>query len=366
MDKINVNLLNHPHDILLGFNTLKDAGVYLKRLKIGDSVFIITSPRIGRLYENILIKSLNKAGLNDIAVYHLPDGERYKNTTQWQKTIGKIALFDNSENKKLFIVNLGGGVVGDLGGFVAASYHRGINYVQIPTTLLAFVDCGVGGKVGVNFGKFKNSVGAFWHPKLVFADISVLSTLSKRQFKSGLAEVIKYGVSLDSSLLSYLEKNYKDILSLDFKKLLKISKICYEIKARIVERDHRDNKNIRVVLNFGHTVGHAVESASKYSYTHGESISIGMACANDIAVEINLLEKSTAYRIEEILNKMKLPTKIKNCNLSDILDSMKNDKKFIHSKNRFVLLTDIGKTRICEDVPARIIKKVIKSRLILK
>jgi len=363
MDKISVKLAQHPHDILVGYDVLGTFGNSLKRLNIGQSPYIITSTKIGRLYLDTLIRSLKSAGFHEVGAYVMPDGEKHKNLVQSHKILAKIAEFDNSQNKKLFIINLGGGVVGDLGGFVAATYHRGTPYVQVPTTLLAFVDCGVGGKVGVNLGKFKNCVGAFWHPKLVFADLSLLKTLSKRQFKSGLAEVIKYGISIDPDLLYYIEKNYMNILNLEKEYLFHISKTCYRIKVEIVEKDDTDTKDIRIVLNYGHTIGHAVESASKYSFTHGESVSIGMVCANDIAVKLGLLSKEDAERAEAILTKMNLPMHIKNCRIQDILESMRNDKKFVHGKNRFVLLQKIGKTVIREDIPVEIIQKVLKDRM---
>lgn len=362
MHRIHVNLPNAPHDILVGFDTLRSIGMELAKLDLGESVFVISSPRIAKLYEKPLLAGLRRGGFRDVEVFHLPDGERNKNMAQWEKILTRIAKFDKGEARRFFVVNLGGGVVGDLGGFVAGAYHRGTPYVQVPTTLLACVDCGLGGKVGVNLGKFKNCVGMFWQPRLVFADLSLLKTLNKRELKSGLAEVIKYGASLKKPLFSFLEKHWEDIVTTRKEVLLEISRECYKIKTDIIVKDAGDSKNIRVVLNYGHTIGHAVESASGYSYRHGESVSIGMVCANDIAVRLGMLNQAVADRIERLIQKVGLPTRIKSCRLDDILSAMANDKKFVNGRNRFVLLEDIGKTKIVEQINRRTIKQVIRKR----
>ena len=354
---------NYEYNILIGCNNILVLGKELRRLAIGKSIFLITSPRIGKLYQKLVLKSLRGAGFDDIAVYHLPDGEKNKSIVQHSKVLDKLANFDDGQSKKIFIINLGGGVVGDLGGFVAGVYHRGIPYVQIPTTLLACVDSGVGGKVGVNLFRYKNSVGMFWQPRLVFVDIVLLKTLSKRQFKSGLAEVIKYGISLDAELFDYIECRWEELRLDNSAAILRISEKCYKIKVGIVVRDVRDTKDIRIMLNYGHTIGHAIESASRYAFTHGESVAIGIVCANDIAVRLGVLRGEVSDRIETLLMSMKLPTRIKNCGITDILDSMVNDKKFIHGKNKFILLRDIGKCIIREGIDHKLIRDVIEHRM---
>jgi len=364
MDKLHVPLPGSPHDILIGYDTLSGIGAQLKRLRIGESVYIITSPKIGGYYQKPVVDSLRKSGFKDIRVYRLPDGEKNKSLAQWRKVLDDIAGFDKSDNKKLFIVNLGGGVVGDLGGFVSGTYHRGTPYVQVPTTLLACVDCGLGGKVGVNNGKFKNSVGMFWQPSLIYADLKLLETLTKREVKSGIAEVIKYGAAMSLPLFSLMEKRGTDLLALDRKLLHEVSKTCYRMKLEVVVADECDTNNVRIVLNYGHTVGHAIESASSYAYRHGESVSVGIACANDIAVKLGILDRTVARRVEALLTSLKLPTKIKNCRLDDIMACMANDKKFINGRNRFVLLEEIGKTVIREGIDNGIIKQVVKNRLV--
>ena len=367
MKKIRVNIPRHPYDILIGYEIFSDIGAYLKELFPNKSVFIITNATVAILYLKLLIKSLKRNSFNNVCIYQMPDGERHKNIVQWNKVIHSLTNFDNSQNKEVFIINLGGGVVGDLGGFAASTYHRGIDYVQIPTTLLACVDSGIGGKVGINYANFKNCLGNFWHPKLVFIDIALLHTLNERQFKSGLAEVIKYGIAFDDCLFDYIEK--KLICNKIFKKnvLIHICESCYRLKTKIVEQDPDDTENIRILLNYGHTIGHAIESASHYSYTHGESVSIGIVCANDLARTLGMLSNDVCERIETTLKNAELPINIMNCNLDEILKAMHNDKKFIHGTNRFVLLNnknDICAAQIVEDIPNNIIRRVLKKRII--
>lgn len=363
MKKIRINLeKDTSYDILMGSNCLGYVGAHIKRLKLGNSIFIITSPKIGGLYLGKLKASLKKAGFKNIRVKLLKDGEKYKDYKNLPPFYNELRKFD-SIDKELLIVNLGGGVIGDFGGYVAATWKRGTRYIQIPTTLLACVDCGIGGKVGVNFEKTKNAIGAFYQPKLVYADLDLLTTLNTRERKSALAEIIKYGVICDSKLFELVETNYSKILDLDKKLINEIADKCYRIKAKIVEKDEKDTKGIRVTLNYGHTVGHAIEAAANYAYRHGEAISIGMVAANDIAVELGVLKREKAERIKELLKNAKLPTEYKNCRLSTILEMLKKDKKFVNGKNRFVLPTTIGKTVIKEDIDKKLIKKAILNRL---
>ncbi len=350
------------YNILIDHNILNQIGLHIKKLNIGNSAFIITSPKIGKLYLTPIVNSLKKSGIKDISINLVPDGERYKNEKSWIRLTGKIVQFNKTDDKKIFVLNLGGGVIGDLGGFVASTYNRGSGYIQVPTTLLAFVDCGIGGKVGVNFASVKNVIGSFYQPQLVYADLDLLKTLNKRELKSGLAEVVKYGVISSPELFKFLEDHLNQIFSLDKKAIQKIVIDGYSIKADLVKRDEFDKKNIRIVLNYGHTIGHAVESASKYAYRHGEAISIGMVCANDIAVKLGLLDKSVADRIENLLLKIGLPVKIKNHNINTIMHFFWKDKKFVNGKNKFVLLRKLGTTKIVQDIPIDVITDIIKNR----
>ncbi len=363
LKKLAVNLENGKgYNILIGYDIISKVGRNIKRLNLGDNIFLITSPNIGKLYVKSLVDGLKYIGYKHLIVKYVPDGERYKNIKSYEKLIDQISLFGINDDKKIFIINLGGGVIGDLGGFVAATYKRGINYIQIPTTLLAFVDCGIGGKVGVDLKNTKNIVGSFYQPKLVYADLSLLKTLNKRELKSGLAEVVKYGVIHSPKLFEFVENNIDKIFLLDKKIIEKIVIESYSIKADIVSKDEFDTKDIRIKLNFGHTIGHAIEAASKYAYRHGEAVSIGMVCANDIAVKLGLLDKNIAARIENLLIKIGLPVKIKKVKLSEIIYYFWRDKKFVNGVNRFIFAKGIGKVKIVENIPINIVKAVIKSR----
>jgi len=360
--KIKINLTRKDsYDILVGFNCLKTLGTLIKRLKLGDNIFIITSPRIGGLYLGALKAVLKKANFESVKVKYLPDGEKNKVFSKLAPFYRELAEFD-VVNKKLLIINLGGGVIGDFGGFVASSYRRGVNYIQIPTTLLACVDSGIGGKVGVDFERLKNYIGFFYQPKLVFTDLSMLETLNMRERRAGFAEIIKYGVISDLGLFQIIEKNHDKIINLNKKLIETVVDKSYRIKAKIVEQDERDTKGIRAALNYGHTIGHAVEASSNYAYRHGEAIAIGMACADDIAVKLRLLKAKDAERIERLIKNVKLPTRIKNCRPNNILEKLSKDKKFINGKNRFILPVKIGKVIIREGIDNNLIRQVIKTR----
>ena len=364
MKRIHVGLeAGRGYDILIGHDVLKNFGKRIRALDLGDNIFLITSPRIGNLYLQPLLKSLKSAGYRDVKVSEIPDGERYKSDASHRRLLKSILDIDKNQNKRLLIVNLGGGVIGDLGGYVASIYRRGTDYIQVPTTLLAFVDCGIGGKVGINFNGIKNIVGSFHQPRLVYADLNLLNTLSKREIRSGLAEVVKHGIITSYSQFEFIEENVANLFSLNRKVIDQIVTDNYSVKARIVERDEFDTKGIRATLNYGHTIGHAVEAASHYAYRHGEAVSIGMVCVNDIAVKIGLLDRNIAARIENLLVRIGLPVSIKNCETADIMTYFWRDKKFLHGKNRLVFITDIGKTRILEGIPVAVIRSVVEGRL---
>ncbi|MEK7474148.1 MAG: 3-dehydroquinate synthase [Candidatus Coatesbacteria bacterium] len=350
------------YDILVGFGILGQLGRRIRRLGLRGKAFVITSPAIGKLYLRDLLKALNRGGYRDIRVAYLPDGEKNKSFASYRRIMRQAVGFCASEDEKLFVVNLGGGVVGDLGGFVAATYRRGVDYVQVPTTLLAFVDCGIGGKTAVNLDGIKNTVGAFHQPRLVHADLDLLKTLSKREVRSALAEVVKHGVIRSPGLFDLVESHVDKVFSLNREVMTQVVLTNYRIKADIVRRDEFETKGIRTVLNYGHTIGHAVESASRYAYRHGEAVSIGMVCANDIAVELAMLDRSVAARIENLLIRIGLPVRIKNHDLARIMHFFWMDKKFVNGKNRFVLATGIGKTRIREGVPLRLVERVVRNR----
>ena len=351
---------NRSYNIVLGNNILPGLGRAVKALNCGTSVFIITDKNVARLYLKNVLTSLKKAGIKDTGKIVLPAGEEQKNYNTYIKILNALYDFDKNQQKKVVIITLGGGVVGDLGGFVASAYRRGINYVQVPTTLLGLVDCGMGGKTAFNFREAKNLIGAFWQPKLVYMDAAVLRTLPLRELKCGIAETIKYGVIKDAKLFAFLEKNIGKLLKCDPSALNKIIPVCVKIKAKITSADERDDKDIRIILNYGHTLGHAIEAATKYRrFKHGEAIGIGMALAAKLAVKLGLLSHKDSGRIERLILNAGLPASVKNIPEQNILSSMRHDKKFIAGVNRFVLPTGIGRVIVAENIPEEMIRKVL-------
>lgn len=353
---------DRSYDILIGAGLLSKSGAIIKKLNIGKDAVVITNKPLGRAYGKILKSSLGRSGIN-VKFEFLPDSERAKSSHTLLKVLNDIAAYD--KNKSIFIIALGGGVVGDLAGFAAAAYKRGVPYVQIPTTLLAQVDSGIGGKVAIDLPAAKNLAGAFYQPKVVISDTDVLMSLSTRQVRNGLAEIIKYGVIKDSALFTYLEKNYKRAIRLDKKVLAHIIMRSVKIKARLVGEDELDNKAKRIILNYGHTIGHAIEAASSYSnrYNHGEAIAIGMCVAAEIAFKLGLLKRDAAEKIELLIKRCGLPTNIKGLKFNKIYEAHLHDKKFAQNRNRFVLPLAIGSARAKEAIPNRVIIKVIKERL---
>jgi 3-dehydroquinate synthase len=233
----------------------------------------------------------------------------------------------------------------------------------VPTTLLAQVDSSIGGKTAVDLSEGKNLVGAFYQPRMVFSDIALLKTLNKRQLSSGLAEVIKYGMIKDAKLFNYIEKNRKDIMNLKAGALEHIVEVCARIKAQIVSLDEREEKGLRTILNFGHTIGHAIESASGFNkYNHGEAIGLGMLTALGISLKLGLIKEPLLKRAESLIKNVGLPVRIEKVSIEKILKSHYHDKKFMGAKNKFVLIEGLGKTKIVKNIPLSLIKTAIEER----
>jgi len=251
-------------------------------------------------------------------------------------------------------------VVGDITGFISAIYKRGIPYIQIPTSLLAQIDSSIGGKTAVDTSAGKNLVGAFYQPEFVLADTSLLKTLPPEQVSAGLAEAIKYAVIKDKGLFTFISKNLSKITKLKSPYIDTVISRCAGIKAKVVALDEFDKKGVRIILNFGHTFGHAIEAASNYRISHGNAVAIGMSCAVALSTRLGILNKGAAFEIEWLLKQAGLPIKIKTKDLSLVFSAIAHDKKF-SKNNRFVLLEKIGKTKIVEDIPEEMIKEVIKN-----
>jgi len=318
---------------------------------------IITNPTVSNLYGAVISGSLQKAGFS-VHILEVPEGEKYKSLETAAELYDRLVSLGARRFEP--IVALGGGVIGDLAGFVAATYMRGVPYIQIPTSLLAQVDSSVGGKVAVNHPQGKNLIGCFYQPRAVFIDLETLATLPERQLKAGLAEVIKYSFIRNDGFLSFLEKNLNLILELNRPILLEIVKRCCQIKAKVVEEDEKD-LGTRAILNYGHTIGHAIEALGGYEkYLHGEAISIGMVGAAWIACELGFLKREEVERHEEILSRVGLPTKLSEFSESQVIDQMQWDKKWVSEKSRFVLLEKIGSPILYSDVPVSVIKKALR------
>jgi len=359
MKRIKVNLGKNSYDILICSNELGRLGACLKRLDIGKDAIIVTNSFIKKLFGSRVEQALISSGFG-VRFETVPDSEKSKSEKECMKLLNNVSKFDT--RRKVFIVALGGGVVGDLAGFTASIYKRGVPYVQIPTTLLSQVDSAIGGKTAIDLSAGKNLAGAFYQPRLVFTDVSFLESLPKKEMISGLAEVIKYGIIKSPDLFRFVEKNYKDILKCDKKTIQHIVYECSLIKSRIVEKDEKDNKNVRIILNLGHTMGHAIEAAANYSkfYNHGQAVGLGILASVYIAREMGFLTEVDGSRIENIIKNIGLPIKLNNVNLKNILLAQRHDKKFIHGKNRFVLPARIGKTIVKEGIPEALIKKSIE------
>ena len=360
MKKIFIDLKERSYSIMICYNKLARIARFIKPLRLGTDAVIITNPKVNRLFGGTIKDSFASNGFN-IRFEIVPDTEKAKSAKYCFKLLTNISEFDAS-GRRIFIVALGGGVVGDLAGFVASVYRRGVPYIQVPTTLLGQVDSAIGGKVAIDLTAGKNLAGSFYQPRLVFSDIALIKTLPQNDFISGLAEVIKYGIIRSPHLFRFLEQNYVKILRRDKKTLLDIVYLCSSIKAEIVEKDELDNKDIRAALNLGHTVGHAIESAAHYKlYSHGHAIALGILSASLISHRIGLLSKKDYTRIKGLIEKMGLPTIIKGVDIKSILSAQEHDKKFIHGKNRFVFPVKIGKVVLKEGIPKALIRDAIAS-----
>lgn len=342
MNILRVNIPGNEYDIIIKKGILDCAGEQISKIFSGKKIIIVTDSNVGPIYAKRLEESLKNCGFST-SVITIPAGEQSKSLDVLQKLYSGLIEFGITRGDLL--VALGGGVVGDLAGFCASTYLRGIPFVQIPTTLLAQVDSSVGGKVAVNLMEGKNLIGAFYQPKLVLIDPDCLLTLDEKIFADGMAEVIKYGAIADIKLFEALEsiENKEDL----FLKIPKIIYNCCDIKRKITEKDEKDTGE-RMLLNFGHTFGHAIEKKYNYKdYTHGMGVAVGMVMASEWGEEHNITQKGVAERLEKILKKYKLPTKA-DIDREELLSAVAVDKKGLGNKIRLILIENIGKSLICE------------------
>ena len=343
MRTVKVSLGERGYPIRIGGGLLLKLGPQCARLKLGQHCAIVTDTNVAKKYLRSATTSLRDAGFSPIII-KLPPGEKSKTLKNVQACYDQLAKHRIGIERGSFVIALGGGVVGDLAGFVAATYLRGIDFVQVPTTLLAQVDSSVGGKVGVNLAAGKNLVGAFHQPKLVLCDLDTLRTLPAREFRAGLAEVIKYGIIHDAKLFARLERDLPKLLQQHPATLTAVIARCCQIKAEVVGQDEKET-GLRAILNFGHTLGHGLEAISKYGkYLHGEAISIGQVAAAKISqAQTGLAAKDTA-RITALFQNAGLPTSVKltPTQTRRLFTAMQLDKKVTAGQINFVLAKKIG------------------------
>jgi 3-dehydroquinate synthase len=353
---INIKLkTNINAKVIIGTDILDSLGARLKKQLTSKNIVLITNYTVEKLYSQKIIENLRFHNFN-VNIIVLKDSEESKNIYEVKEIIDRLLAF--KIERKDTIIALGGGVIGDLAGFVAAIYLRGINLIHIPTTLLAQVDSSIGGKTGVNHAKGKNLIGAFYQPILTYLDTNVLQTLEKKQVLCGLAEIVKYGVIASEEYLAYLEQNINVINRYDFAHDQEVWRYLIEkaakFKADIIMKDERES-NLREILNFGHTIGHGIEAAFNYqTYLHGQAVAIGMLMAADIALSMELFSYADFSRLKNLLTALNFDLMIKKINIHKILDHIYLDKKIREKKLRFVLPTKIGsvetKTGIKDDL----------------
>jgi len=359
---VSVQLGSRSYAIKIAPGLLQKLGGECARLKLGGRCAIITDANVGKRFAKTAYESLANAGFETILIT-VPSGETAKSLKTVQTCYDQLAA--HRLERKSFIVALGGGVVGDLAGFVAATYLRGIDFIQAPTTLLAQVDSSVGGKTGVNLRAGKNLVGAFYQPRLVLCDLDALKTLPEREFRAGLAEVIKYGIISDAKLFAQLERDLPKILKRETKILSGIIARCCEIKAEVVGKDETE-AGLRAILNFGHTIGHAIENSSGYGkFLHGEAIAIGQVAAAKLSQKILSLPQRDVGRIENLFARAGLPTQIKlnPARCQKLFAAMSLDKKVSGGEIKFVLAKKIGKVIWGQKVPQGLIEEILTANL---
>ena len=338
-------------------SSFRQLPMWLEALELPKHGWVISHRRVLQRHGRELLEPLRRAGWR-LRTLTVPEAESSKSLVVAQQIIGQLVR--HVAMRVPTLIAFGGGVVGDLTGFVAAVYRRGVPYVQVPTTLLAQVDSAIGGKVGVDVPQAKNLIGAFYQPRFVCSHVGLLRTLPMRQRRSGLAEIIKYGVIADRALFAFLEAHLPACLSLEPRAVRVMVERSARIKARIVSRDERDTRGARTQLNFGHTLGHALEAASGYRrWTHGEAIAIGMCAASSLAVALGRCSAAEHERLARLVRRAGLPTEARGVSRRAVLRALPHDKKFIRGRPRWVLPTRIGQVVVTEAVPSRAAYEVV-------
>lgn len=356
MEKVTVDLGERSYEIVIGEGILAGLGERLKSFGF-TKIAVVSNPTVFPLYGDQVMHSLKDAGFDAFSVL-IPDGEEYKDYATSSTILAEFLKRGLDRNS--CVVALGGGVIGDISGFTASIYMRGIHFVQVPTTLLAQVDSSVGGKTGVNHPLGKNMIGTFYQPRLVWIDVATLRTLLQRDLISGIGEVIKYGIIWDPVLFDFMEKEKDDIIGLDVGAISYIIKRSCEIKAEVVSSDERET-GLRAILNFGHTIGHAVETETQYTrYRHGEAVGLGMCAEVGLAELLGLLPPEQSHRIKALVSAYGLPCSLPdNLSTANLIAHMKRDKKVVAGEMTFILPERVGKVIIRKGIAVADIEKVL-------
>jgi len=355
---VDVNLGSRSYRIVVASGALQSVGERLRELRLGSRAALVSDGAIMRLYGKTVVASLESAGFT-VTTIDVPEGEAAKTLTVaehcWDQLL--TAGLDRTST----VLALGGGAVGDVAGFAAATYMRGINFIQLPTTVLAQVDASIGGKTAIDHPLGKNMIGAFHQPRLVVVDPAVARTLPEREFRSGLAEIVKHGIVLDADYFAELERDLAPLAARDLGVLERIIGGSCRLKAAVVERDEREAE-LRHVLNYGHTIGHALEAATGYTrYAHGEAVSLGIVAEARLARRLGIADDETTTRQERMLETLGLPVRAPSIDVEPIVSAMARDKKAKDGRVPFVLAPRIGAFRIVYDVPTTDIRAVIAS-----
>jgi len=358
--QIDVELGDRTYPLYTGSEMVSSFAPVCRTHGISDSVVIVTDANVARYHLQPILRNLLHHKFEPMVIT-IPAGESQKNLRR------AAAIFSEMLKKRVprsaAIVALGGGVIGDLAGFVAATYQRGITLVHVPTTMLAQVDSSIGGKVAVNLPLGKNMVGAFYQPAFVWIDAEYLKTLPMREVVCGLGEVIKYGLIRDARLFEFLESHIDEILRLETETMMHVQTSCAAMKARIVSQDERET-GVRVILNCGHTIGHGLESAGRYKVLkHGEAILLGMIAEGMIARDMNLLDSKSCERLAALIHRVPMKVKLSSLKLKDITSAMGRDKKRTATSLRFVLPRAIGEVNVVDDVPQKLIQSAVRQIL---
>ncbi len=362
MKKININLSAKKYSILVERNGLEKLDQYIEEIQFPKKFAIITTVNVADLFLKKITDKLKPRGYEILVIMH-PEGEKNKTLMAAAKVCER--LLEHGFDRFCGLINLGGGMTSDIGGFAAGLYMRGIRYINVPTTLLAQTDSAIGGKTGVNLRDAKNLLGVFYHPDMVLCDPDILVSLSDIEFISGMAEVIKYAILGDSHLFDYLDNNKEQILQKDPKHLRYIVERCARIKAELVSEDEYDFGKRRL-LNLGHTFGHAVEALTSYDrFRHGHAVAIGISIASNIANKLGILKKEDYKKIEDLLDSYRLPTATQNIDPEAAFEQLIKDKKVKLGRLHLVLPTAIGEAVVKDDVPADTIKSAISETFIV-